>query len=53
MLVAGSASTKMPSDVRKELAQVCVEEGGLSVSDAQKYLLKMEKSRRFCVEAWS
>mmetsp|Transcript_20634 Transcript_20634/g.34716 ORF Transcript_20634/g.34716 Transcript_20634/m.34716 type:complete len:700 (+) Transcript_20634:62-2161(+) len=53
VLVAGSASTKMPSDVRKALVQVCVDEGGLSVSDAQKYLLQMEKSRRFCVEAWS
>lgn len=51
--MAGSASTKMPLDVRKSLAQVCVQEGVMSVEDSQKFLLKMEKSRRFCVEAWS
>lgn len=53
ILVAGSASTKMPTDVRKTLARVCESAGGLSAQEAQKFLLKMEKARRYCVEAWS
>lgn len=53
ILVAGSASTKMPSDVRTALARVCEEAGGLSPPEAQQFLLHMEKKRRFCVEAWS
>lgn len=53
ILVAGSASTKMPSDVRKALARVCESSGKMSASDAQEFLLRMEKRRKFCVEAWS
>jgi sulfite reductase alpha subunit-like flavoprotein len=53
ILVAGSASTKMPSDVRNALARVCEEAGGMSPTEAQQFLLRMEKRRRFCVEAWS
>jgi sulfite reductase alpha subunit-like flavoprotein len=53
ILVAGSASTKMPSDVRSALARVCEEGGGLSGQEAQQFLQRMEKRRRFCVEAWS
>ena len=51
--MAGSASTKMPSDVRKALAEVCEVAGGMSSIDSQKFLLRMEKQQRFCVEAWS
>jgi sulfite reductase alpha subunit-like flavoprotein len=51
--VSGSASTKMPSDVRKCLVQIITSCGDLSKEEAERWLLKMEREKRYCVEAWS
>lgn len=43
----------MPSDVRKCLVEIILEYGEMSKENAEKYLLKMEREKRYCVEAWS
>ena len=56
MYVAGSAATKMPADVKKCLVEVIAHHScspRMSTEEAERYLLKMEREKRFCVEAWS
>lgn len=55
--MAGSAATKMPADVKKSLIDIIISHSGTNPSlcpgDAEKILKKMEREKRFCVEAWS
>ena len=52
MFVAGSAKN-MPKDVRAALTDVVSRNAGLSAEEAASYVLKLERSGRYIVEAWS
>ena len=52
IFVSGSAS-KMPTDVTNALIDVIQKEGGMDVGAATKYIGRLEKAGRFCIEAWS
>ena len=44
----------MPADVKKALVDVIVENSPtMSPIDAERFLNRMEREKRFCVEAWS
>ncbi|GAB5031224.1 nadph-dependent diflavin oxidoreductase 1 [Nannochloropsis oceanica] len=50
--VAGSAK-RMPTDVFESLKGVAVREGGLSEVEATKFLDRLVRARRYCVESWA
>lgn len=52
IIIAGSAK-KMPTDVRKAFCEIISEHGRMSQSDAEKFLLSLERSKKYLVEAWS
>ena len=50
--MAGSAK-RMPTDVFESLKEVAVREGGLSEVEATKFLDRLVRARRYCVESWA
>lgn len=52
VLVSGSAK-RMPSGVRRAIVAVVESHGGLDADSAERYVQKLEASRRYLVEAWS
>ena len=52
VLVSGSAK-RMPSGVRRALVAVVESHGGLDAGSAERYVQKLEASKRYVVEAWS
>jgi hypothetical protein len=47
-----SSSGRMPQAVRNALAEIFSTEGRMSLSDAEEYLDKMEKTERYKQETW-
>jgi sulfite reductase alpha subunit-like flavoprotein len=46
----------MPADVKKSLVEIITSNSTnptLTPDDAERFLKKMEREKRFCVEAWS
>ena len=52
IFVAGRAD-KMPNDVEQALLDIIVQEGQLDMSEAKKYLRRMEATARYQMECWS
>jgi sulfite reductase alpha subunit-like flavoprotein len=52
VLISGSA-TKMPRDVRKAIVNIFQQYGGLTKDEAETYVVQLERSKRYIVEAWS
>ena len=52
VLVSGSAR-RMPRDVRRAICAAIEEHGGLDAQAAERFVLGLEASRRYIVEAWS
>jgi sulfite reductase alpha subunit-like flavoprotein len=52
IFVAGRAD-KMPNDVEQALLDIIVQEGQLDISEAKKYLRRMEATARYQMECWS
>lgn len=52
VFVAGSAK-KMPTDVMAAVKKVAMSEGGLDEAAAEKFVMALVRSRRYCVESWS
>jgi sulfite reductase alpha subunit-like flavoprotein len=52
LYVSGSAKS-MPADVRETMVQAFGTHGGLSREEAVKEIRKMERERRYIVDAWS
>lgn len=52
MLIFPSSSGKMPQAVREALTEVIQEQGAMERSDAEAFLLSMEKSGRYQQETW-
>ena len=50
--VAGNAK-RMPQDVAEALQQVFVEEGGMSLEEAERYRQNLEREGRYQTETWS
>ena len=50
--VAGSAD-KMPADVEKAFKVVVEEHGGMTSAEAERYLKRLEATKRYQVECWS
>ena len=52
VLIAGSAK-KMPADVRKAFLDVIIAHGVADAASADAFLKRMEREKRYVVEAWS
>lgn len=52
IFVSGSAN-RMPKDVRAAFVEVAMKHGGLSELDSEQYVSRLERSKRYIVEAWS
>jgi len=52
IFLAGKAD-KMPNDVEQTLLDIIVQEGQMDISEAKKYLRRMEATARYQMECWS
>lgn len=52
IFVAGN-SKFMPKEVKDAFLSVCVNKGGMTQSEANNFLEKMEKTNRYQTECWS
>jgi len=52
LLVSGSAK-RMPRDVRRAICDVVEKHGGMQTVEADRYVQRLETTKRYIVEAWS
>lgn len=50
IFIAGN--TKMPKNVKAALINIVINHGNMSKENAERYIIKLEQSKRYIVEAW-